>query len=152
FKGKRIVVYGRSEDGKRVVAQVDAPSSPPAYYFVDLAKGTADTVGEAYPELSGAKLGDVHVIRYKARDGAMVPAYLTTPPGSEAKKLPLVVLPHGGPEARDNYAFDWWAQFLAVRGYAVLQPQFRGSTGFGAAWRMAGRRQWGGLMQDDVTD
>ena len=68
------------------------------------------------------------------------------------KSLPLVVLPHGGPESRDNYAFDWWAQFLATRGYAVLQPQFRGSIGFGDAFRLAGRRQWGGLMQDDVTD
>jgi dipeptidyl aminopeptidase/acylaminoacyl peptidase len=152
FKGKRVAVYGRSEDGKRVIAQVDSPSNPPVYYFVDLAKGTADTVGEAYPALIDVKLGDVRVISYKARDGTSVPAYLTIPPGSEGKNLPLVVLPHGGPEARDDYAFGWWAQFLAVRGYAVLQPQFRGSTGFGVAWRAAGRRQWGGLMQDDVTD
>ncbi len=152
FKGKRVVVYGRSEDGNRVLAQVDAPSSPPVFYFIDLTKGTADTVGEAYPALIGVKLGDVHVIRYRARDGATVSAYLTTPPDSTGKNLPLVVLPHGGPEARDDYSFDWWAQFLAVRGYAVLQPQFRGSTGFGTAWRMAGRKEWGGRMQDDVTD
>jgi len=152
FKGKRVAVYGRSEDGQRVLAHVDAPSSPPVYYFVDFSKGTADTVGEAYPALIDVKLGEVRSISYAARDGAMVPAYLTIPPGSDGKNLPLVVLPHGGPEARDDYAFDWWAQFLAVRGYAVLQPQFRGSTGFGAAWAAAGRRQWGGLMQDDVTD
>lgn len=152
FKGKRVAVYGRSEDGKRVLAQVDGPSSPPVYYFIDFAKATADIVGEAYPALVNAKLGEVRVIEYKARDGVAVPAYLTIPPGSEGKNLPLVVLPHGGPESRDDYAFDWWAQFLAVRGYAVLQPQFRGSTGFGMAWAEAGRRQWGGLMQDDVTD
>jgi dipeptidyl aminopeptidase/acylaminoacyl peptidase len=152
FKGKRVAVYGRSEDGQRVLAHVDAPSSPPVYYFVDFAKGTADTVGEAYPALIDVKLGEVRAISYAARDGAMVPAYLTIPPDSDGKNLPLVVLPHGGPEARDDYAFDWWAQFLAVRGYAVLQPQFRGSTGFGTAWESAGRRQWGGLMQDDVTD
>jgi dipeptidyl aminopeptidase/acylaminoacyl peptidase len=66
--------------------------------------------------------------------------------------LPLVVLPHGGPDSRDHLVFNWWAQFLATRGYAVLQPQFRGSSGFGAAHRLAGSRQWGGLMQDDVTD
>jgi dipeptidyl aminopeptidase/acylaminoacyl peptidase len=152
FKGKRVAVDGRSEDGKRVIARVDAPSSPPVYYFVDFAKGTADIVGEAYPGLIDAQLGEVRAIRYEARDGAQVPAYLTIPPGSEGKNLPLIVLPHGGPETRDEYAFDWWAQFLAVRGYAVLQPQFRGSTGFGEAWRRAGYRQWGGLMQDDVTD
>ncbi len=152
FKDKRVAVYGRSEDGKRVLAQVDDASSPPVYYFVDFAKGTADTVGEAYPALINAKLGEVRAISYKARDGASVPAYLTIPPGSDGKSLPLVVLPHGGPESRDDYTFDWWAQFLAVRGYAVLQPQFRGSTGFGVAWEAAGRKQWGGLMQDDVTE
>jgi dipeptidyl aminopeptidase/acylaminoacyl peptidase len=66
--------------------------------------------------------------------------------------LPLVILPHGGPESRDWLRFDWWAQFLATRGYAVLQPQFRGTVGFGDAFRLAGRRQWGGLMQDDLSD
>ena len=152
FKGKRVAVYGRSEDGQRVLARVESPASPPVYYFVDFTKGTADTVGEAYPGLIDVKLGEVRAISYTARDGAAVPAYLTIPPGSDGKNLPLIVLPHGGPEARDDYEFDWWAQFLAVRGYAVLQPQFRGSTGFGAAWEAAGRREWGGLMQDDVTD
>ena len=83
FKGKRVSVYGRSEDGTRVLAHVDAPSSPSVYYFVDFAKGTADTVGEAYPALIDAKLGDVKIISYTARDGTEVPAYLTTPPGSD---------------------------------------------------------------------
>ena len=152
FGGKRVEVYGRSEDGKRVLASVESPSSPPVYYFVDFGTNKADIVGEAYPALADAKLGEVRAIQYKARDGVMVPAYLTLPPGSSGKGLPLVVLPHGGPEARDGYGFDWWAQFLAVRGYAVLQPQFRGSTGFGEKWRVAGHRQWGRLMQDDVTD
>jgi dipeptidyl aminopeptidase/acylaminoacyl peptidase len=152
FKGKRVWVYGRSEDAKRVLAVVEGPSSPPIYYFVDYTAGTADIVGEAYPKLIDAKLGEVRAIHYAARDGEKVPAYLTLPPGSEASKLPLILLPHGGPEARDENSFDWWAQFLAARGYAVLQPQFRGSTGFGKPWRQAGYRQWGGLMQDDLTD
>jgi dipeptidyl aminopeptidase/acylaminoacyl peptidase len=83
-----------------------------------------------------------------------VPAYLTLPPGAQpGAKLPLVVLPHGGPEARDSgTGFDWWSQFVAARGYAVLQPQFRGGTGFGRAHSRAGYRQWGQLMQHDVTD
>src|SRR6185312_7286448 len=105
-----------------------------------------------FPALANATLGEVRMLTYKARDGADVPAYLTLPPGSNGKNLPLVLFLHGGPESRDDYVFDWFAQFLASRGYAVLQPQFRGSTGFGDAWRKAGYRQWGLRMQDDVTD
>jgi dipeptidyl aminopeptidase/acylaminoacyl peptidase len=109
-------------------------------------------VGDEYPALADAPLGEVRSLSYKARDGTSIPAYLTLPPGAAQKNLPLVVLPHGGPEARDEYEFQWWPQFLATRGYAVLQPQFRGSTGYGDAFRRAGYGQWGGLMQDDVTD
>jgi dipeptidyl aminopeptidase/acylaminoacyl peptidase len=135
-----------------VITQVETPSSPPVYYLVDFAAKKADIVGEAYPALANAKLGEVRMLTYKARDGADVPAYLTLPPGSSGKNLPLIMLPHGGPESRDDYEFNWLPQFLATRGYAVLQPQFRGSTGFGESWRKAGYRQWGLLMQDDVTD
>ena len=152
FKGLSVVVYGRSADGKRVLARVDGPSKPAIYYLVDFTKGQADIVGEEYPALADVPLGDMRSISYKARDGTEIPAFLTIPPGAEAKNLPLVVLPHGGPEARDNFEFDWLAQFIATRGYAVLQPQFRGSAGFGDAFRLAGRRQWGLLMQDDLSD
>jgi dipeptidyl aminopeptidase/acylaminoacyl peptidase len=85
-------------------------------------------------------------------DGRDIPAYLTIPPETKPESLPLVVLPHDGPESRDLPVFDWLAQFLATRGYAVLQPQFRGSTGFGQAHQSAGYQQWGGSMQDDLTD
>jgi len=152
FKGRSVVVYGRSEDGKRVLARVDSPSNPAIYYLVDFNKGQADIAGEEYPALADVPLGEVRSITYKARDGTEIPAYLTIPPGVEAKTLPLVVLPHGGPEDRDGYEFDWLSQFIATRGYAVLRPQFRGSSGFGDAFRLAGRHQWGLLMQDDVTD
>nr|WP_243846446.1 alpha/beta fold hydrolase [Rhizomicrobium palustre] len=77
---------------------------------------------------------------------------MTVPPGKEAKNLPVVILPHGGPMARDDMSFNWEAQFLANRGYAVLQPNFRGSTGYGKAFKKAGYGQWGLKMQDDVTD
>jgi len=152
FKNRSVHVYGRSQDGKRVLARVDSPSHPAIYYLVDFTTHNADIVGHEYPALTDVALGEVRSMTFKARDGTAIPAYLTLPPGTSPKSLPLVVLPHGGPESRDNYAFDWWAQFLATRGYAVLQPQFRGSIGFGDAFRLAGRRQWGGLMQDDVTD
>jgi dipeptidyl aminopeptidase/acylaminoacyl peptidase len=90
-------------------------------------------------------------IRYKSSDGLEIPAYLTLPKGVQAKNLPLVVFPHGGPWGRDTWGFRNGAQFLANRGYAVLQPNFRASTGYGKKFLNAGNRQWGDLMQDDLT-
>ena len=152
FAGRQIVIYDWTADGTKTLAQVMTPSSPPVYYLVDFANRRADIVAEEYPSLSGVTLGEFKSVTYKARDGTAIPAYLTMPVSAAAKPAPLVVLPHGGPHARDYPAFDWIVQFLASRGYAVLQPQFRGSTGFGDAFREAGYRQWGGLMQDDVSD
>jgi len=152
FPGLDVSVYGYSRDGRRVLAEVEDRSHPPIYYLVDFDTGRADPLGDAYPALEKVTLGPVHRITYAARDGTAIPAFLTLPPGKTAKDIPMVVLPHGGPAANDTSGFDWLAQSLAVRGYAVLQPEFRGSTGFGEAFRNAGRRQWGRLMQDDVTD
>lgn len=152
FPGREAYVFTRSENGQRVIAYVESPSVPPAYYLVDFASGKAEIVGEEYPELADAALGEVRTISYKARDGADIPAYLTFPPGVKPERLPLIVLVHDGPEARDELGFDWQAQFLATRGYLVLQPQFRGSTGFGEEHRKAGYQQWGGVMQNDLTD
>ncbi len=151
FPGKSTSVFDRSADYKRIIAEVESPTSPPVYYLVDFGKGSADIIGEAYPTLADASLGAIESTTYKAPDGYEIPAYLTLPPGLEPKSLPLVVFPHGGPYARDTADFDWWAQFLATRGYVVLQPQFRGSTGFGADLHRAGHKQWGRGMQDDIT-
>jgi dipeptidyl aminopeptidase/acylaminoacyl peptidase len=157
LKAPRVTPIDRSADGKRVLYSISGPSTPRSYYLVDYATGKAEVVGESYPRLSGVALGEVRQVDYAARDGTRIPAYLTLPPqpaGTAAASgpRPLVVLPHGGPEANDDFGFDWWAQFLASRGYVVLQPQFRGSTGFGEAHRLAGYRQWGKRMQDDVSD
>jgi dipeptidyl aminopeptidase/acylaminoacyl peptidase len=151
FPGRLVQPYSWTEDGKRTLVRVSSASSPPVFYLTDFKTHRADIAAEEYPGLAGVTLGDVKEITYRARDGTDIQAYLTTPPGKTAP-LPLVVLPHGGPNARDYPGFDPFVQFLATRGYAVLQPQFRGSTGFGDAFRDAGDRQWGGLMQDDVTD
>jgi dienelactone hydrolase len=91
------------------------------------------------------------VVRYKSSDGLEIPAYLTLPKGVPAKNLPIVVLPHGGPWARDTWGYDGLAQFLANRGYAVLQPNFRSSTGYGKKFLNAGNNEWGQKMQDDLT-
>jgi dipeptidyl aminopeptidase/acylaminoacyl peptidase len=152
FPGRDIDIYGWTLDGTKTLARVETPSNAPVYYLVDFTAHRADIAAEEYPALAGITLADVKGISYKARDGKEIPAYLTTPPAKAAAPLPLVVVPHGGPQARDYLQFDWLAQFLASRGYAVLQPQFRGSIGFGDAFQEAGYRQWGGLMQDDITD
>jgi dipeptidyl aminopeptidase/acylaminoacyl peptidase len=152
FPGRRVTVVQRSDDGERVLVEVGSRAHAPVHHLVDFATGRADTLGEAYPGLAGAVLGESRSLSYLARDGASIPAYLTLPPGRAARDLPLVVLPHGGPESSDPAGFDAWAQFLATRGYAVLQPQFRGSTGFGRAHRLAGYGEWGGRMQDDLSD
>jgi dipeptidyl aminopeptidase/acylaminoacyl peptidase len=152
FAGRNVYVLDRSVSGRRVLVAVEDMSHPPVYQLVDFDQGRADVVAEAYPAIDPVALGTVSYIQYLARDGTSIPAYLTLPPGSPGKELPLVILPHGGPAMRDKPEFDWLSQFLATRGYAVLQPQFRGSTGYGEAFRKAGIRQWGGLMQDDVTD
>ena len=152
FPGRQVHVYGWTADGTKTLASVGTPSSPPIYYIVDFTTHRADIAGEEYPALAGVPLGEVKEISYKARDGTSIPGYLTLPAARPSAPIPLVVYPHGGPQSRDYLAFDWLTQFLASRGYAVLQPQFRGSTGFGDAFREAGYRQWGGLMQDDVTD
>lgn len=106
--------------------------------MVDFTTHRADIAAEEYPALEGVKLDELSEITYKARDGTDIPAYLTVPAAKPAGAGPLVVLPHGGPFARDYPQFDWMVQFLASRGYTVLQPQFRGSTGFGDAFRDAG--------------
>ena len=152
FGARWVTPVSRSADGQRVIAKVEDDSHPPIYYLVDFGKKSADIVNEAYPLLVGVKLGSVRDFDYESRDKYALTAYLTLPPAGEEKNLPVVVMPHGGPEARDEPGFDWLAQFLASRGYAVLQPQFRGSTGFGQEHANAGRRQWGLRMQDDVTD
>lgn len=152
FPGRSVAVYSHSRDGTRVVAEVQDRSHPPIYYLVDFTTHRAEIVGEGYPALDKVPLGVVRSITYPARDGTAIPAYLTLPPAAAPKNLPLVVLPHGGPEDHDGPGFDWLSQFFAVRGYAVLQPEFRGSTGYGEAFRLAGQGQWGGLMQNDLTD
>ncbi len=96
-------------------------------------------------------MSEMKPIRYKSSDGLEIPAYLTLPKGLEAKNLPLVVFPHGGPWGRDSWGFSGYAQLLANRGYAVLQPNFRASTGYGKKFLNGGNKQWGELMQDDIT-
>ena len=125
----------------------------PAKYFLFDKKSKALTLlAESKPFLEGYTFSNMKEISYKARDGLKIPAYLTLPITKTNTKPPLIVYPHGGPYARDYWRFENYVQFFANRGYAVLQPQFRGSRGFGTEHEEAGYKQWGLAMQDDITD
>ncbi len=152
FGGRDVWIYDRSRDNTRVLASVSGPSQPAIFYLIDFAAHRADVVGESFPELANTTLAPVGVVHYKARDGYDLQALLTLPANNGKGPRPMVILPHGGPELQDSLSFDYWSQFIASRGYVVIQPQFRGSTGQGDAHRRAGYRQWGALMQDDLTD
>lgn len=143
---------GWGDSRSHFIVTTSGPKDPGSFYLYDPTKNHASLIGRAHPDIPTAELGDMLIIKYKARDGTKIPGYLTLPPGKGDKKLPLIVMPHGGPEARDLVSYDSWAQVLANRGYAVFQPNFRGSAGYGKAYANAGYGQWGKLMQDDVTD
>lgn len=152
YKGDRVSLASWSQDRKRVVAKVDSPTMGPGYTLVDLNTKTADWLGDIYSGLTEAAISPVRPIKYKAADGLEINGYLTLPKGRDPKNLPLIVLPHGGPEGRDTPGFDWWSQALASRGYAVLQPNFRGSEGYGWDFVQAGFGEWGKKMQTDLSD
>lgn len=152
FPGMTISIVSWSRAKDVVLFSVEDSRDPPTYYLLDRNTHQTATLATAYPNLKQDDLGEMKVYNYVARDGLAISAYLTLPPGKQPKNLPVVVMPHGGPDARDYLGFDWWVQFLANRGYAVLQPNYRGSSGFGRKFTESGRQQWGLKMQDDVTD
>lgn len=153
FPDKDVSLTGWSDDLRQIIAYTSGPGDAGTYHLVDLDRRSAEIVGEAYPAIVGDRVGVISSISYPAADGMMIPGYLTLPPGiTEGRNLPLVVLPHGGPASRDYLGFDWWAQALASRGYAVLQPNFRGSDGLGKAHLEAGYGEWGRKMQTDLSD
>ncbi len=152
FPKSRVYLTSWTPDWKTVAVLVEGSGNAGVHYLVDLAGKKADIIGDAYPKIPPEAVADIRTYSYKAADGLDIPGYLTLPPGREAKALPLIVLPHGGPAARDVLAFDYQAQALASRGYAVLQPNFRGSSGYTPAFKAAGYGEWGRKMQTDLSD
>lgn len=152
FPGLQVSIVSSDMSKTNVIVGVGSPRKPTEYYSLNRNTHQASLLALTYPTLKENDLGEVKAYPYKARDGLNISAYLTLPPGKTAKNMPIVVMPHGGPDARDYIRFDWMAQFLANRGYVVLQPNFRGSRGYGHKFTEAGLQQWGLKMQDDITD
>ena len=152
FPGRYVHFYSTSDDFNRFVVKTEGPRDTGSWWLVDIPNGKADIIGSAYEGVPADEVGDVRMIDYVAADGLKLRGVLTLPPHREAHKLPVVVMPHGGPAARDYPEFGWWAQAYASHGYAVFQPNFRGSTGYGIGLRQAGNGEWGRKMQSDVSD
>jgi dipeptidyl aminopeptidase/acylaminoacyl peptidase len=149
----RVNRLSRSTDVSTVLVYSYSDKDPGRWYLLDPEKPSMQELVARRPWIRPERMGETRFIRYKARDGVEIPAYLTLPPGRESKNLPLILVVHGGPFVRGEFwNWDREAQFLASRGYAVLQSDYRGSYGYGWKHHMSGRRQWGLAMQDDLTD
>jgi dipeptidyl aminopeptidase/acylaminoacyl peptidase len=143
-------VVDSSRDGKRLLVVSRADTRPTEYLILDLNTSKLLRVGSENPAIT-TLLSPMTSVKIKTADGTILPGYVTLPLNSTGKKLPTIVYPHGGPHARDSWSFDPVVQFMASRGFAVVQVNFRGSTGYGWEWYEAGLRNWGTVMVDDVT-
>jgi dipeptidyl aminopeptidase/acylaminoacyl peptidase len=153
----RTNVVDSAADGHRLLVLAAGGNLPGSYFILTRGKNTAalEPLGAIRPDIPSTALAPVTPISYRARDGLTIHGYITLPPGrslSDKTQIPFVVLPHGGPSTRDVLGFDYLAQMIASRGYGVLQPNYRGSRGYGGDFERAGFAQWGLKMQDDVTD
>ncbi|MBQ7196682.1 MAG: S9 family peptidase [Synergistaceae bacterium] len=152
FPNYEVAVSDMDDAERRLIVRTYSDRTRGAYYLYDRKDNSIKKLAELSPWLKEEQMAPMRAISYKSRDGLTIHGYITLPVGVESKDLPLVVIPHGGPSARDYWGFDSVAQFLANRGLAVLNVNFRGSTGYGKEFWQAGFKQWGRKMQDDVTD
>ena len=152
FPNLEVAAVDIDDDERRVIVRTYSDRTRGAYYLYDRKDNSLSKLAELSSWLKAEQMAPMQSITYKARDGLTIHGYLTIPVGGSSRDLPLVVLPHGGPSARDAWGFDSEAQFLANRGIAVLQVNYRGSTGYGKSFHQAGFKQWGRAMQDDLTD
>ena len=152
--GAPVIIESFTPDRNMLLLTLSEPGRPQTYYLYERSAGSVAIVAEGYPNLSEADLPQRRFYAYEASDGLQLEGVLTTPPGwTEADgPLPLIVLPHGGPASRDDLDFDWWSQAYASEGYLVLQPNFRGSTGYGVEFQQAGYGEFGDRMVEDVLD
>lgn len=152
LKGYEISISASNKAEDKYIVRTYSDRSLGAYYFYDKKKDELTKIQDVSPWIDENQMAEIKPISYRSRDGLIIHGYLTLPKGVEAKNLPVIVNPHGGPWARDNWGFNPEVQFLANRGYAVLQMNFRGSTGYGRKFWEASFKQWGLNMQNDITD
>ncbi|WP_405228370.1 S9 family peptidase [Lentisalinibacter sediminis] len=152
FPDRKVSISSRTEDEDLLVLATWSDRNPPAYYLFDRETNRMEELATAFEWLPVDALAEMQPVEIEARDGLVLPGYLTLPPDSDGKDLPMVLNVHGGPWARDSWGFNQEVQLMANRGYAVLQVNFRSSEGYGLEFRNAGRKQWGLKMQDDLTD
>jgi dipeptidyl aminopeptidase/acylaminoacyl peptidase len=153
FPGERVVINSYSRDGTKGIAIVYSDRQPPRCYLIDLTQSEVRQVFPTEPWIDVKKAAVRQLVRFTARDGLPLEGFLTLPSGLSGKNLPLVVVPHGGPfNIQNSWGYDAEAQFLAYRGYAVLQVNYRGSAGYGREFLKSGFKQWGGKIQDDIID
>jgi dipeptidyl aminopeptidase/acylaminoacyl peptidase len=150
--GMEVTIQSRTKDENRLIVAATSDRTQGARYLYDIKADKLTKLGEIAPWLPDQQMATMQPVEYKARDGMVIRGYLTLPLGVPVKNLPVVVNPHGGPWARDSWGFNPEVQFLANRGFAVFQPNFRGSTGFGRKFWEASFKQWGQAMQNDITD
>lgn len=152
--GATVTEESWTDDRSESVLAVEFPGKPISYYLFEPGSGALSPVGNKAPHLDDRELGSIESISYEAGDGLTIPGYLTLPPGKTRSDgpFPLILMPHGGPESHDTSRFDWWAQAYAAAGYAVIQPNFRGSTGYGTEFRDAGYGEFGDKMVTDILD
>ncbi|MGB5005935.1 MAG: S9 family peptidase, partial [Ferruginibacter sp.] len=152
FKGYEIGIYGNNIAEDKFVVWTGNDKVAARYHFYDKKTGETKFLADAFPWLKEEQMATMKPVKYTSRDGLTIHGYLTLPKGMEARNLPVVINPHGGPWARDEWGFNNEAQLFANRGYAVLQMNFRGSTGYGKEFWLKSQKQWGKTMQDDITD
>jgi dipeptidyl aminopeptidase/acylaminoacyl peptidase len=150
--GYDIYIVSANKEEDTFIVRTITDRSLGAFYLYDSKSGELTKIADRNPWLKEEELAEMKPVEYSARDGLTIHGYLTLPKGKPAKNLPIIVNPHGGPWARDEWGFNPEVQFLANRGFGVLQMNFRGSTGYGRKFWEAGFRQWGQSMQDDITD
>jgi len=152
LKGYEVAITAYDKAEEKFIVRTYSDRSMGSYYLYDKKKDQLTKIQDVSPWLDETKMAEVKPIQYRSRDGKMIHGYLTIPRGVDPTNLPVVVNPHGGPWARDNWGFNPEIQFLANRGYAVLQMNFRGSTGYGRSFWESSFKQWGLTMQNDITD
>jgi dipeptidyl aminopeptidase/acylaminoacyl peptidase len=154
FKQYEASIYSMSKDKKKILVAAQRDNSPPKFFWLDLAKKSGGFWISQYPNLEGKPLASVQSFEFEASDGMSLNGYLTLPTSAtdKSERPPLIIHPHGGPQSRDYQYFSPFVQYFASKGYAVLQVNFRGSTGFNNAYQTAGYQQWGKRMQDDIYE